>query len=667
MRLKSIRISQKIMILVAGLAAGFMAIGVVYFIQLDKQSKESRQRNAIQALQHDLLNARDSVQPTGMVEVGDLADARASASGLLKKNTLLSRWVELKTFETVTNHFVVATQNYVDANQSLMAVLKRLESSAIDVDQALSSQQTVGDLQSRVADFLRWQETRRQLDESIQSAGASDDSTVIALKGDWDQIKQEYETSLQAYAAAHIRWGTVVNDALLWSNGLLLDLERQAASTRNVMGIVFIVLVTCIVSITAAAVYMLYKSIVFPMMHMQAIIRKVSRGRLDARVAFISDDELGDLAKAFNQLLDDKIQSLDKQAKENDQLNHSIISLIRSVGAIARKDLTIKVPVSADITGTVSDAVNLLTSETAKTLAKVRQISTQVDGVADSLQEQSAMVIKVAEEERKQVVTTAKVLDISAKAMGAISEKAGEADRLAKGAISTTQAAHSSVDQVVQSVLMIRETIAETEKRIKRLGDRSLEISSIVNLINTISERTHILALNASMHAASAGEAGRGFGVVADEVQRLAENAREATADIAAMVNNIRVETGEVVTVMNKLISEVAGGTRVAEVAGKQMQDTNTVTTELVAVVSWMAARAIEQAELTQKVRDRAIIIRNFTEKTAQQLQKQKTYTESLRSQSAELVSQVSLFKLPDALWAATIDVEPASIESKAG
>ena len=196
-------------------------------------------------------------------------------------------------------------------------------------------------------------------------------------------------------------------------------------------------------------------------------------------------------------------------------------------------------------------------------------------------------------------------------------------------------------------ILEIRETISETEKRIKRLGDRSQEISGIVNLINTIAERTHILALNASMHAASAGEAGKGFAVVADEVQRLAENAREATAEISSMVTNIRVETSDTVNIMNKLITQVAEETRLAESAGQKMEDTVLATRQLVERVQSIAQSSAQQAELSNRVRDRATIIRSFTEKTGLQLTKQKAHTDSLKQYSEDLVARVNLFTLP--------------------
>jgi twitching motility protein PilJ len=150
------------------------------------------------------------------------------------------------------------------------------------------------------------------------------------------------------------------------------------------------------------------------------------------------------------------------------------------------------------------------------------------------------------------------------------------------------------------------------------------------------------------MHAASAGEAGKGFAVVADEVQRLAENAREATAEISSMVNNIRIETADAVNTMNKLITQVAEGTRLAESAGAKMEDTVAVTKRLVEQVQLIAHSSTQQAELSNRVRDRATIIRSFTEKTGLQLTQQKQHTDSLKAYCETLVERVNSFTLPE-------------------
>ena len=222
-----------------------------------------------------------------------------------------------------------------------------------------------------------------------------------------------------------------------------------------------------------------------------------------------------------------------------------------------------------------------------------------------------------------------------------------QCNEAASKAIKNTDKAQETVLGTVQGITTIRDTIRETEKRIKRLGERSQEIGNVVTIINGIAERTHILALNASMHAASAGEAGRGFAVVANEVQKLAENAREATQQISGLVNNIQVETADTVTNMNDAITQVVKGTALAQQAGSEMKETRDTTAELVLLVQRIAEGAKIQAETAQRLRDRATQIQKTSEQTFQQLQEQSKQTDRLVDFSSNLVQSVSVFKLP--------------------
>ena len=649
--LLNMRISQKIMALVAGLAVGFIAIGIAYFIQINAQTQQAKLRTSLDNAQVSLVELSSMAG-----RVSDSKEAKAKADELiaiLSKSSIVGNTTELKSVNDFLGQFA-AVGTELQSSESSLQDLRATLKDAASVLSRVTGIPPAQYAQIRDREFAYRENPSVDNFEAVSRALDQVNAGGEALEG-YRSNFESYAYALQNHAALVGRKAqveTALNGAITQLASLINDqtvaAQTQAGEQSQMIVAVFIVMVSVIVSATAIGVYFLYKSIVFPMTHIQSVIRRINRGKLKARVKMLENDELGDLGRAFNQLLDERIQNLEEQSLENERLNNSIISLIRAVGTIARKDLTIKVPVSADITGTVSDAINLLTSETAKTLSQVKNISAEVDKVADVLQNQSDIVVRVAEDERRQVIATAKALETSARAMNDIASKAGDADDLAKGAIDNTAAARSAVEQAVASIMAIRETISETEKRIKRLGDRSQEVSGIVSLINTIAERTHILALNASMHAASAGEAGKGFAVVADEVQRLAENAREATADISSMVNNIRVETSDTVTIMNKLISEVAAGTQTAELAGKRMNDTDKATTELVKLVGVMAESAARQAEMTNRVRDRAMIIRNFTEKTGSQIIQQKAYTERLKGHSASLVEQVSLFKLPD-------------------
>jgi methyl-accepting chemotaxis protein len=274
---------------------------------------------------------------------------------------------------------------------------------------------------------------------------------------------------------------------------------------------------------------------------------------------------------------------------------------------------------------------------------------------------QADAVLTLAGTEREEVTQTAKQLAAAAEAMNDIAARAQTCNMAAENTINKTQTALETVTNTVDGINTIRDTIRETEKRIKRLGERSQEISGAVNLINGIADRTHILALNASMHAASAGEAGRGFAVVAEEVQRLAENARQATEQIARLVSNIQTETMDTVTTMNTVISQVVEGSRLAGQAGEQMRQTQQSTAELVASVRQIAAESQTQAQVSNVLRDRAGVIVESTLKTSEQLEAQGVQTTCLLDYASRLVRAVRVFKLPYHL----VELDTISLDSK--
>lgn len=392
---------------------------------------------------------------------------------------------------------------------------------------------------------------------------------------------------------------------------------------------------------------MIFRSIARPVARISDTVGKVSEGDFYARTEVSGQDELGQLGQAFDNLLEDKVATLVQIEKDNTQLNESVISLLQAVSKLSQRDLTVKIPVTEDVTGPVADALNILTSETSKVLQGVRTISEEVARASAKVKAQSDRVISVASREREEVIETASQLAEAAEAMNGIAELADSTNRVAENAINATQVALETVNNTVSGINGIREIIHETEKRIKRLGERSQEISRAVNLINSISERTHILALNASMHAASAGEAGKGFAVVADEVQRLAENARDATSQISTLANNIQVETSDTVTTMNNVITQVVEGSRLAEKAGEEMQRTRDSTDKLVASVQKIASSSIEQARVANQLQHRADQIKSSTLETSEQLQQQTQQTNRLVQYAKGLLSAVHVFKLP--------------------
>lgn len=344
-----------------------------------------------------------------------------------------------------------------------------------------------------------------------------------------------------------------------------------------------------------------------------------------------------------------------KIEKENRQLNDSVLALLQAVAKLARRDLTAQAHVAEDVTGAVADALNLMTGETAKVLGEVVGVAEGVSHASEEVRKQADIAMNVALDDKIKVEQAVTELTDASETMREIARLAAASNEAAAKAISTTDKAQETVLGTVQGITAIRDVIRETEKRIKRLGERSQEIGGVVSLINNIAERTHILALNASMHAASAGEAGRGFAVVANEVQRLAESAREATGQISTLVSSIQTETADTVTTMNDTISQVVEGTRMAEQAGAQMRETRASTAELVRFVEQISEGSNAQANVTRALALRAAEIQSSTKETLDVLQRQSAFVNRLVEFSGRLVQSVGVFTLPEAAAPANV------------
>jgi methyl-accepting chemotaxis protein len=421
------------------------------------------------------------------------------------------------------------------------------------------------------------------------------------------------------------------------------EVSDQSKSTLWISIVAFVLAVILLIMLGL----IITREIIRKLASFQKTIFDINQGDFGVRAEIAGDDELTLLAKAFNELLDSRVATLENIKKENEQLNESVLKLLRAVAELSRKDLTVKVPVSEDITGAVSDALNLLSSETAKVLQDVSDISADVTSASLKVQQQSNSMLLAAADDRAEVDLAAQTLSIAANSLHEIALLAQQCNAAADTASKTTQSALSAVDNTVTGINSTRDVIRETGKRIKRLGERSQEISGVVNLINVIAERTHILALNASMHAASAGEAGRGFAVVADEVQRLAENARQATQQISALVNNIQIETADTVSTMNDAISQIVEGSRLAEQAGQQMHMTQQSTAQLVASVKQIAISSEEQAKAGQEFMSRAETLLKSNQQASERLHEQSGHTNSLVEYAKQLLMTVRVFKLP--------------------
>ena len=436
-----------------------------------------------------------------------------------------------------------------------------------------------------------------------------------------------------------LNWGMVAKVDSEEANEPVNNLNRQSLIRAFVIGLGVVVL-------AGFAVSLFLRRFLAPIQTLTDTVQKVASGETAARTLLKQQDEIGDLARAFDGLLDDRIASLEKSAKENETLNNSVIDLLQAVFQLSNRDLTARAPVTEDIIGTVASSINQFSDETGRTLLDVQKIAEQVALTSESVRVQSVMVEETARAERDALDKMSENLSQATTQLAQVAQLSEQSNKAAGVATDATTNALAAVQGTVQGMDQLRESISDMEKRFKRLGERSQEISTAVQLINAISERTHVLALNASMQAATAGEAGRGFAVVAEEVQRLSDSSRQATSTISQLVGNIQAETNETLFTVNRLIGDVVRQSDLAQRAGVQMTQTQDTTQQLVSLVQQIAKFSEQQAKLAANLQQSVLDINAGTEQTSAAIAEQTASTQSLADSSRQLTAAVGLFKL---------------------
>lgn len=379
---------------------------------------------------------------------------------------------------------------------------------------------------------------------------------------------------------------------------------------------------------------------------LETTIGDINTGNLDARAAMSGKDELSRIGQSFDKLLDERLVAEAAKRRENDAINESAITLLGAVVALSDRDLRVRAPVDDNIVGTIASSINQLADETAEALSSVQSLSVQMEEATLATRQQSQEVDRAIALEQ----TLLKGMEITlADASEQLLEVSALSQRSAASAGRTADAAaaaQNAVGTTLRGMENLRQGMGDTEKRFKSLGQRSQEISNAVALINTISERTHVLSLNASIQAAAAGEAGRGFAVVASEVQRLSDASSKAANEIAAMVGNIQAETNESLVTLSGLVSDVVEQSTLAELAAQEMQSAQTATQELIAMVAQIATSSELQQGLATSLRASISEVNQSTIQTSSAMSAQRSLTETLVDYALGLRQSVAEFKL---------------------
>jgi len=287
---------------------------------------------------------------------------------------------------------------------------------------------------------------------------------------------------------------------------------------------------------------------------------------------------------------------------ENKRNQEAILRLLNEMGDLADGDLTIRAKVTEDITGAIADSMNYTIDELRALVTGVNNASTQVSAKSQQAQAVSVQLLDAAKKQSREIQSTTEQVLSVANTLSTVSTNAEESSKVALRSLAASDKGRLAVQNSISGMNDIREQIQETSKRIKRLGESSQEIGEIVELISDITEQTNVLALNAAIQAASAGEAGRGFSVVAEEVQRLAERSAEATKQIGAIVKTIQVTTN-LATLIQKISSDTQTQAASANKVARNMQDILEINRQTTAGTQQTASSIKELADVASDLK----------------------------------------------------------------
>ena len=339
-----------------------------------------------------------------------------------------------------------------------------------------------------------------------------------------------------------------------------------------------------------------------------------------------------------------------RRAEESEQTNKSnqeaILRLLDEMELLKRGDLTIRAKVTEDVTGAIADAINSTIEELRRLVTGINAAATHVTSATAEAQSVSGQLLQAAQKQATEIQGTGQSVAEMTVSMHQVSKSASDSASVAKTSLAAAEKGSTAVQNAIRGMNDIREQIQETSKRIKRLGESSQEIGEIVQLISDITEQTNVLALNAAIQAASAGEAGRGFTVVAEEVQRLAERSGEATRHIGAIVKSIQRDTQDAVEAMERSTRGVVDGTKTADEAGDALRDIEQISNRLAELIGAISNSTQQHAGAAAKVAANMKAILAITQLTTEGTKKTAASSARLTALADGLKSSVSNFKV---------------------
>jgi len=419
--------------------------------------------------------------------------------------------------------------------------------------------------------------------------------------------------------------------------GMLKNKNYKLASIQK--GGLFSIGITAVLALIIFFVtIVLMRRSLFPVFELNNAMQRVMEGEYDIRVASRTSDELGSIAEGFNEMLD-RISGYIQTDEDRKRLQNQVINLMDVVSEAAEGKLTVEAEVTADELGAVADAFNMMTGN-------IRELINDIKSAGDSIVDATEKLLMAAKKtseganiQIEELNKTYEVITVFKKNSQASATKSEETVEVTTIASDLAEKGFAMLDETVDAMLNVKRYSQLASKKVKSLGERSLEIGDITNVINEISNQTNLLALNAAIEAARAGEYGHGFAVVADEIRKLAERSTKATKEIAELIKSIQLETSETVKLVEESTVNIEHSSDLAEKAGNSLKDINEGLVKARDSIREISLEIINQAEEANNVALSIEKVREIAESTVEGV-KQTNMIVATLSQLAEMFKE---------------------------
>jgi methyl-accepting chemotaxis protein len=424
----------------------------------------------------------------------------------------------------------------------------------------------------------------------------------------------------------------------------------DAAVTRTATYLVLVFAAGAVVAVGLG--FFFARRITKPVGELVTTAQRVGQGDLTKLAPVTASDEIGQLAETLNQSivrLRSQVQTeaeRDEERRKREELQRHITRFLNTVTEIAQGDLTRRGEVTSDVLGNVVDAINVMVGEIGTVIGDVRQAASRVAHSSHEMIVATGQMSIGAQAQTREAMSVASAMEELTLSVRQVAESAEASAGAARQALDAAQKGDHAVRNSLDGMQRIRNEVQTIAKKIKGLGDRSLEISEIVNTIEEIASQTNLLALNAAIEAAGAGEAGLRFAVVADEVRKLAERSAKATKDIAALIKNVQAETHEAIVVMEQGTNEVETGYRVTVQAGESLKDIAQISQKSAELAHDISLATQQQVRGADGVATAVQSIAGVAVQTEQGVLQTRKTVEQLVKLAEELTASLARFKL---------------------